>query len=113
MIGLFLLQQRFVLRGGSVLNELSHLNANQTNNIKDQDHGGIQIDIAHISIHPKFNPFTYENDIAIIKFKKSIRPSRNLFPICLPAPKYGKDITDYSGDEVSITGWGCLTEHCR
>ena len=48
------------------------------------DHGGIVIDIAKITVHPKFNPFTYEHDIDLITFKEKIRPSKDLFPVCLP-----------------------------
>ncbi len=32
--------------------------------------GGVVIEIAKIITHPKYHPFTFENDIALIKFKE-------------------------------------------
>ena len=81
--------------------------------LEDSDHGGIIMEIEQVLVHPDFNPFTYEHDIALIKLKERIRPSRDLFPVCLPPPlRTGQDLTDYSGEEVAITGWGCRAEHC-
>jgi hypothetical protein len=36
----------------------------------DENGGGVTIAIANITIHPKYHPFTFENDIAIIRFKE-------------------------------------------
>lgn len=75
------------------------------------DHGGIIIEISKIIVHPSYNPFTYENDIALIFLSDRIRPSRELFPVCLPPPASAQ-VTDYSGSDVSVTGWGCTSEQC-
>ena len=102
-----------MLRGGSILNELPDVPAENLLLSENPDDGGLVIEIEKIVVHPKFNPFTYEHDIALITLKKTIRPSRDLFPICLPAPpKTNNEFTDYSGEEVAITGWGCESEHC-
>ena len=77
------------------------------------DDGGQIMQIEKIVLHPKFNPFTFENDIAVITLKDEIRPSQDLFPICLPPPLKDEEISDYSGVDVAITGWGCKQEHCK
>jgi len=71
------------------------------------------MEVEKIVLHPQFNPFTFENDIAVITLKREIRPSQDLFPICLPPPVRNDEMTDYSGVDVAITGWGCKQEHCK
>ena len=36
-------------------------------------------------VHPKYNFFTYENDLALLKLDKRIDFQDNIIPICLPA----------------------------
>jgi hypothetical protein len=35
-------------------------------------------------VHPKYNFFTYENDIALVKTETRVRFADNISPICLP-----------------------------
>ncbi len=35
-------------------------------------------------VHPKYNFFTYENDIALVKTEARVRFADNISPICLP-----------------------------
>ena len=35
-------------------------------------------------VHPKYNFFTYENDLALVKTEKRVRFADNIIPICLP-----------------------------
>ena len=84
----FILQTSYTLRGASIFNRLGFL-------------GGTVIEIETLIIHPDFNPFTYENDIAVITFKNEIIQSRDLFPICLPPPLKNDEITDYKRIDVS------------
>ena len=35
-------------------------------------------------VHPKYNFFTYENDLALVKTEKLVRFQDNIIPICLP-----------------------------
>lgn len=96
----------YVLRGGSNLN---HLDSRRS----------VQMEIDWIRVHPKFNPFNFEHDIALIRFERPVRFTRNLFPVCLPPPPSvlfptgGELLTDYIDDEVTVHGWGCLDENCR
>jgi len=94
----------FFLRGGSNFN---HLNGKS-----------LEIEISHIITHPSFNPFNFEFDIALIKFRWPITFTRNLFPVCLPPPPATafpneEILTDYTGDRVTVHGWGCLNEKCK
>jgi len=36
----------------------------------DEKGGGVVMEIASITIHPKYHPFTFENDVALIKLKE-------------------------------------------
>ena len=74
---------------------------------------GMSLDIENVKVHPKFDPFTFEYDIAIITLKEHIWPSRDLFPICLPEPVVDGKLSDYEGTEVAVTGWGCMEEQCK
>ena len=35
-------------------------------------------------VHPKYNFFTYENDLALVKADKRVTFADNIIPICLP-----------------------------
>ena len=66
-------------------------------------HGAVHIEVSEVRVHPNFNPFNYEHDIALVRFRKPVRFSRNLFPVCLPPPPAtlmpdgDPVITDYTG----------------
>ena len=45
----------------------------------------IERKIAKKIVHPKYNFFTYENDLALLKLDKRIDFQDNIIPICLPA----------------------------
>ena len=104
-LALYILQN-LILRGGSVLNNLPETGS------EDWDFG-ITLDIDKIDVHPQFDPFTFENDIALIKLKSHVGPTRDLYPICLPEAVEDNEITDYEGMEVAVTGWGCMKEQCK
>ncbi|XP_057375971.1 serine proteinase stubble-like isoform X2 [Daphnia carinata] len=56
-------------------------------------------------VHPKYNFFTYEYDLALVRLEEPITFQPNIAPICLPA-------TDESliGQNGTVTGWGRLSE---
>ena len=39
----------------------------------DENGGGVVMEIESITIHPKYHPFTFENDVALIKLKEVSR----------------------------------------
>ena len=79
----------------------------------EDDHGGVVMEISRIDVHPLFNPFSFENDIAVLTLTEQIRPSRDLFPVCLPPPASPKNsVNNHEGLDAIVTGWGCEVENC-
>ncbi|XP_017772045.1 PREDICTED: serine proteinase stubble [Nicrophorus vespilloides] len=56
-------------------------------------------------VHPLYNFFTYEYDLALVQLDKSLDFAPHISPICLPA-------TDdlLIGENATVTGWGRLSE---
>jgi transmembrane serine protease 3 len=54
--------------------------------------------------HPKYNPQTTMNDIAIIRLDQPIKFTSTVVPICLPAPN------DQASGEGTVAGWGLMEE---
>ncbi|XP_053977133.1 serine proteinase stubble-like [Hylaeus volcanicus] len=61
--------------------------------------------VAKKVVHPKYNFFTYEYDLALVKLESSLTFAPHISPICLPA-------TDdlLIGENATVTGWGRLSE---
>ena len=55
--------------------------------------------------HPKFNPSSFDNDLALLRFKEPVNYHSNIIPICIP-----KDDATLVGKTAWITGWGRLSE---
>lgn len=60
-----------------------------------------------IAPHPKFDPRTFEYDLALLRFYEPIRFQRNIIPICLPDPLINET---YVGRWGTVAGWGRLQE---
>ncbi|XP_067275825.1 ST14 transmembrane serine protease matriptase a [Pseudorasbora parva] len=56
--------------------------------------------------HPYYNPYTYDNDIALMELESPVTFSDTIRPICLPT---ATDVFP-PGDVVTITGWGATRE---
>lgn len=56
-------------------------------------------------VHPHYNFFTYENDLALVRLEKPVRFADNIIPICLPA---NDDLL--IGEFGTVAGWGRLSE---
>uniref|UniRef100_A0A8D9FBQ3 Serine proteinase stubble n=1 Tax=Cacopsylla melanoneura TaxID=428564 RepID=A0A8D9FBQ3_9HEMI len=56
-------------------------------------------------VHPKYNFFTYEYDLAMVKLETPVEFAPNIVPICLP----GSDDL-LIGENATVTGWGRLSE---
>ncbi|XP_065085272.1 serine proteinase stubble isoform X3 [Ochlerotatus camptorhynchus] len=61
--------------------------------------------VARKVVHPKYNFFTYEFDLALVKLEQALEFAPHISPICLPA-------TDdlLIGENATVTGWGRLSE---
>ncbi|XP_076341775.1 serine proteinase stubble-like [Tachypleus tridentatus] len=56
-------------------------------------------------VHPSYNFFTYENDLALVKLEEPVEFRPHIAPICLPP-----DDNNLIGRNATITGWGRLSE---
>lgn len=61
--------------------------------------------VAKKVVHPKYNFFTYEYDLALVKLDQSLEFAPHIRPICLPATN---DLL--IGMNATVTGWGRLSE---
>ncbi|CAL1260799.1 unnamed protein product [Larinioides sclopetarius] len=56
-------------------------------------------------VHPRYNFFTYEHDLALVKLDAPLVLQAHVRPICLP----NKD-ESFVGTNATVTGWGRLSE---
>lgn len=56
-------------------------------------------------VHPKYNFYTYENDLALVQLDQPLQFPPHVTPICLPP-----DNIDLLGRNATVTGWGRLNE---
>ncbi|KAG5891848.1 hypothetical protein JTB14_032898 [Gonioctena quinquepunctata] len=61
--------------------------------------------VAKKIVHPKYNYFTYEYDLALVRVDKPFEYQPHISPICLPA---SDDLL--IGENATVTGWGRLSE---
>lgn len=56
-------------------------------------------------VHPRYNFYTYENDLALVQLDQPLRFPPHVGPICLPP-----DNIELLGRNATVTGWGRLNE---
>ncbi|XP_067642393.1 serine proteinase stubble [Eurosta solidaginis] len=61
--------------------------------------------VAKKVVHPKYNFFTYEYDLALVKLDQPIEFAPHVSPICLPQTE-----SLLIGMNATVTGWGRLSE---
>jgi len=61
--------------------------------------------VARKIVHPKYNFFTYEYDLAMVRLEAPVKYTPHIVPICLP----GSDDL-LIGENATVTGWGRLSE---
>lgn len=61
--------------------------------------------VAKKVVHPKYNFFTYEYDLAMVRLDSPLEYAPHIVPICLP----GSDDL-LIGENATVTGWGRLSE---
>lgn len=62
--------------------------------------------VKRIIPHHRYDPVTYDNDIALMELDANVTLNQNIYPICLPSPTYYFPV----GSEAWITGWGATSE---
>nr|CAH7762362.1 unnamed protein product [Callosobruchus chinensis] len=65
----------------------------------------VERSVARKVVHPKYNYFTYEYDLALVQVDKALEFEPHILPICLP----GSDDL-LVGQNATVTGWGRLSE---
>lgn len=91
----------FRKRSRDVMLRLGEFNFHRTDDI----HPHVERRIYMILIHPQFDPTTYENDLALLRFYEPVRLRANIVPVCLPHPT-----EEIEGRTGIVTGWGRLSE---
>ncbi|KAJ8686922.1 hypothetical protein QAD02_022716 [Eretmocerus hayati] len=56
-------------------------------------------------VHPKYNFFTFEYDLALVRLESPLKFAAHISPICLPASD-----ELLIGENATVTGWGRLSE---
>ncbi|MED6292649.1 hypothetical protein CHARACLAT_002591 [Characodon lateralis] len=70
---------------------------------KDPDEQVLKVN--RIIPHPKFNPKTFNNDIALVELTSPVVLSEHVTPVCLPS-----DVDPPTGSPCLVAGWGSLFE---
>lgn len=61
-------------------------------------------------VHPDFDDFTYDNDLALLFVGEPVRYSGLVRPVCLPAEQEEESAGE-EGERVGyVTGWGATVE---
>ena len=53
-------------------------------------------------VNEKYNPATYQNDIALLELSEQVNYKQHIIPVCLPESKSD----NYTGNFATVTGWG-------
>lgn len=62
--------------------------------------------VTKIILHPKFNEYTQDNDIALLSLSPSVKFTNYIKPVCLAAS--GSVFSN--GTDSWVTGWGNIEE---
>ncbi|XP_026759833.1 trypsin-4-like isoform X1 [Galleria mellonella] len=61
-------------------------------------------EVSHVTQHPDFNRYTYDNDIAVLRLAEPL-PEHLYRPACLP-----DDDNSLEGEDAVVSGWGSTIE---
>ncbi|GIY49572.1 serine proteinase stubble [Caerostris darwini] len=72
-----------------------------------EPHGYVERGAKKKVVHPRYNFFTYENDLALVQLEEAIDSDKypHISPICLPP--FEENLV---GKNATVTGWGRLSE---
>ena len=57
--------------------------------------------LKQIKVHPKFDPQSFENDLALLELASPVSYRANILPVCIPEDDYSME-----GRTGWVTGWG-------
>lgn len=64
----------------------------------------VSIPVRRMIVHRRYNPATFENDLALLELERPVVFQPHIVPICLP----GRN-EDFTGRTSFVTGWGKLS----
>lgn len=80
--------------------------------VGEYDFSSVQEPLPHVEraaarkvVHPRYNYFTYEFDLALVRLDTPLVFQPHIAPLCLPA---SDDLL--IGENATVTGWGRLSE---
>lgn len=71
--------------------------------VKDEPYGFLIRKLQTVIIHPKYNTYAMEHDLALLRFDEPVKFQPNILPVCIP-----EDDSNFAGFSAHITGWGTL-----
>ncbi|KAL5238777.1 hypothetical protein ACI65C_006187 [Semiaphis heraclei] len=71
--------------------------------VKDEPYGFLIRKLQTVVVHPKYNTYAMEYDLALLRFDKPVKFQPNILPVCIP-----EDNSNFEGLSAHITGWGTL-----
>jgi len=71
--------------------------------VKDEPYGFLIRKLQTIILHPKYNTYAMEYDLALLRFNEPVKFQPNILPVCMP-----EDNSNFEGLSAHITGWGTL-----
>ena len=71
----------------------------------DEPQGHVDRKVQIVASHPKFDPKTFEYDLALLRFYEPVEFAPNVIPICVPETD-----RELVGETAWVTGWGRLYE---
>lgn len=64
------------------------------------------VGVAEVVLHPRYDTFTTDNDIALLRLGKALKYTQAVAPICLPC---GMSEKNFEKGKGTVTGWGTTT----
>ncbi|KAH6931703.1 hypothetical protein HPB50_027249 [Hyalomma asiaticum] len=64
----------------------------------------VSIPVRRMIVHRRYNPATFENDLALLELERPVVFQPHIVPICLPERN-----EDFTGRNSFVTGWGKLS----
>ncbi|KAL6468287.1 hypothetical protein MHYP_G00239640 [Metynnis hypsauchen] len=70
----------------------------------------VTIPVSKIVSHPKYNPVTVDNDIALLRLATPVKFTDYILPACLPSRSLAERVLHLNGTQTVVTGWGKQNE---